>query len=145
MSTRELGKIQRVLFGDDGEGHILAQVSLGFDGSGQALQWCIPADMVDGIRQSFLGLFGVVTEAEIVGLECYALRAFPTWSATIVGLETMSGKRLVRGSLFPECGNELAYMYKSLMGDLRHAERRVAECRDRLDSIEEGYVEWVST
>lgn len=143
MSSRELGKITRVTFGDN-DGRSVAQIDLKFAGSGQALQWCTDADMVGKIKLLFLNLLGVETAAEMIGLSCYALRPSDSWGEMIVGLESMGGRRLVRSSVFPGQGSELDLKRWQLNSSIRGARDQIDRCEAALSRIEEGHVEWES-
>lgn len=147
--TRQPARIERVRFGEEPDhGLHVAELTLGGrdGGWGQALQMCLKPEHVEAARREICEVFGVNGEAELVGQECFALRAFSSYGAVVSGLEAPSGRRFTRTGFARRHGyepwNELELERRALKLEIESSERQIRGARARLKTVGDGYVDW---
>ena len=91
--------------------------------------------------------FGVKTKEELVGKECLGLRAFSTWNEPICGLESIdTGKRFTIRNFRKSQGFGDRTRYEeeveSLENDIDRSLERIEQCKARLKTLQEDYMEW---
>ena len=147
--TREKGRIEYAKFGPDPDGRMGNMVEicivLGKGGSSQAVHLCV-GEHLDAFRRAVLDCFDVRDPERLAGLECYALRNFPTHHEPIIGLEAMSGKRWTRGRVMASVGQPMKTptraRFDSIVSDIRSHRRRIEELEADLARFTEGFVDW---
>lgn len=128
-----------------------AWVGVDFNGSGQGFGGLyLDEKAIIGFQKSLTEVFGVEKFEDLVGKECYALRSFSNWNATITGLESFeTGRRMTVNDFRRAMGykvelNELQESIKRTNESIAFHERRAAEERLEIVKLKRGqdYVEW---
>lgn len=95
-STREHATIRKARYGiEEDHGVLVFEVSCDFKGSVQAFQACVDEQLGSAMVGEVCELFGVSKVEQLVGRQCFALRAWPYSNEAIEGFE-VDGRRWTR-------------------------------------------------
>lgn len=144
---RELGVIEKAHEGVEDHGLPIFTLGIAFQGAYQAFSLTFSKESLPAFARDVRQLFGVSSNDELVGLQCYALRCFSGFGAYIDGIETMDGKRLtrhgwVRKNLDPDTPTPLEIERDARRRALAAHRRAVLEYEARLSSVSDDYVDW---
>ena len=150
MSTRELGKVDRVHSGEEDPG--IDTVDLGIDFKGGGHQGfgglCLnDKKFKDSFIKELCETFGVYDLQDIAGKECYALRCWDGWNEPIEGIESVdTGRRFVISVWRKKMGckdtDPLESKRDRYNRDIENALRRIKETIQYLKELDKGYVDW---
>lgn len=147
--TREPGTIEYISTKDEDRPEWgVISITVRFKGLDQAFQACVGDKHVRACAQAIASTFRVHHWADLIGLDCYALRSFSSPGAVIYGLESPQGRRITQADLCRLVGvapvDPLTKLRKSLTDDIAHWERHIAEDKESLINAHVGYVDWDS-
>jgi len=150
-ARREMGVIHSVRYGRDPD-HccVSCDVIVGFDGSTQGM--CVILDDKlgpDFVRQ-LCRVFGVKEIDDLVNRPCYALRCWGFHNDDIEGLESIdTGNRFVLTSWnmqhFADTKSPAIRRRRQLVSEMISFEARIDRCRQDLETLLDGYVDWSDT
>jgi len=141
---REPGTICSVQYDDERANTFYIHVKL-VSGMHQAMGGRHLPDTREACMQEIRALFGVKTDAELVGRTCYVLRNFTSWDASIEGFE-VDGKRwtwrdYIRRT-FGKDKSPLDEEKESLRRSIHSAAQSIETLVANLDTIESDFVDW---
>lgn len=106
-----------------------------------------PTPLLDAFERDVCAIFGATKFDDIVGRECFILRAEDTWGAAIEGLEC-DGRRFThrtwRRKMLPDVAvpTALACEKDHLLNSIAGNTRRIGEMTERLRTLDERFVDW---
>lgn len=150
-NKRERCTIDKVLILYD-EDHRAWECHIGCDAGGSYQAFAALFDNEETVRafgRAIAETFGVQDVHDILGKQCWALRSFGYNNDAIEGLEAENGKRFTRTGWLRAQGGEhpspLERERARLLTDVAWAERRAAQARRDLETLESRYTDWGST
>lgn len=152
QAIREPGVITSVKYGMDTDHKVLTSfLTITFAGSAQGFgggSFKTEADMKDYLQKVYK-TFGVSTPEDLKGKLCYALRALPSESQDIVGLETAdTGERFLHHKWYRERYSTKLHPLdgkkKVLNMMITSAIREINQAQQELAMIDSKYVDWES-
>jgi hypothetical protein len=150
-NTHEGARIHSVWFGPEPDRGInVVDLGLGAIDGGwrQSFQMCMKATYVEAAKLEILDLFCVDEESELIGKDCFALRAWPYLNEPIVGVETVEGKRFTRTAFCRRMGidfaTELTWKRKRCNEEIDYARQRLYRALESRRTVEKDYADWDS-
>ena len=147
-SKREPGVITYQDIGPEDHGILTCSVQIAFTGSVQAFgNLALDSAQLDSFVSCLCAAFGVQHPSELVGKKCFTLRCWGDLGDTIEGLESVdTGRIFTITGWCKRCdikrGSPLEMRRQSIVREIAHLERRLAEERGRLALVREGYTSW---